>query len=173
MTPATASSVPTPIAPLASQAPGAAAVTAPSGSSLEHVLFIVLGLLVLAVAALLLLRFLHSLKQRRSGLLRLIGVEALGARSMSGVADNLSALYRQRSDQRGHARIKSKDDAPIADVIGLIAREQLLGATPPGLARAMVDMWRADMESRRPAATSRSCANLLPTRTPSPAPRAS
>ena len=60
-----------------------------------------------------------------------VRVEALGARRMAGVADNLSALWRQRSDQRGHARIKSKDDAPIADVIGLIAREQLLGAAPP------------------------------------------
>jgi cobalamin biosynthesis protein CobT len=76
-----------------------------------------------------------------------VRVESLGARKMSGVADNLSALYRQRSDQRGHARIKSKDDAPIADVIGLIAREQLLGAAPPESAKAMVDMWRADIES--------------------------
>src|SRR5260370_31050838 len=66
---------------------------------------------------------------------------------MAGVADNLWALWRQRSDQRGHARIKSKDDAPIADVIGLIAREQLLGAVPPESAKAMVDMWRADVES--------------------------
>src|SRR6267378_3578825 len=76
-----------------------------------------------------------------------VRVEALGARRMAGVADNLSALWRQRSDQRGHARIKSKDDAPIADVIGLIAREQLLGASPPESAKAMVDMWRADVES--------------------------
>ena len=76
-----------------------------------------------------------------------VRVEALGAKRMAGVADNLSALWRQRSDQRGHARIKSKDDAPIADVIGLIAREQLLGAAPPELAKAMVDMWRADVES--------------------------
>ena len=66
---------------------------------------------------------------------------------MAGVADNLAALWRQRSDQRGHARIKSKDDAPIADVIGLIAREQLLGAPPPESAKAMVDMWRADVET--------------------------
>jgi cobaltochelatase CobT len=66
---------------------------------------------------------------------------------MVGVADNLSALWRQRSDQRGHARIKTKEDAPIADVIGLIAREQLLGAAPPDSAKAMVDMWRADVES--------------------------
>src|SRR5882762_5517751 len=76
-----------------------------------------------------------------------VRVEALGARRMAGVADNLSALWRQRSDQRGHARIKSKDDAPIADVIGLIAREQLLGASPPDSAKAMVDLWRADVES--------------------------
>ena len=77
---------------------------------------------------------------------------------MAGVADNLAALWRQRSDQRGHARIKSKDDAPIADVIGLIAREQLLGASPPEAAKAMVDMWRADVGAA-PAATSRSCAS--------------
>ena len=76
-----------------------------------------------------------------------VRVEALGARKMAGVADNLAALWRQRSDQRGHARIKSKEDAPIADVIGLIAREQLLGAQPPESARAMVDLWRADIES--------------------------
>ncbi len=76
-----------------------------------------------------------------------VRVEALGARKMVGVADNLSALWRQRSDQRGHARIKTKEDAPIADVIGLIAREQLLGAEPPESAKAMVDMWRADIES--------------------------
>src|ERR1700730_3720254 len=76
-----------------------------------------------------------------------VRVEALGAKRMAGVADNLAALWRQRSDQRGHARIKSKDDAPIADVIGLIAREQLLGAAPPESAKAMVDMWRADVES--------------------------
>src|SRR5260370_34510201 len=66
---------------------------------------------------------------------------------MGGVADSLSAVWRQRSDQRGHARIKSKDDAPIADVISLIAREQLLGASPPESAKAMVDMRRADVES--------------------------
>src|SRR3977135_602256 len=66
---------------------------------------------------------------------------------MAGIADNLSALWRQRSDQRGHARIKSKDDAPIADVIGLIAREQLLGASPPEAAKAMIDLWRADWEA--------------------------
>src|SRR6201991_305014 len=76
-----------------------------------------------------------------------VRVEALGARRMAGVADNLSALWRQRSDQRGHARVKNKDDAPIADVIGLIAREQLLGAQPPESAKAMVDMWRADVEA--------------------------
>ena len=76
-----------------------------------------------------------------------VRVEALGARRMAGVADNLSALWRQRSDQRGHARIKSKDDAPIADVISLIAREQLLGTAPPESAKAMVDLWRADIES--------------------------
>ena len=102
-----------------------------------------------------------------------VRVEALGARRMAGVADNLAALWRQRSDQRGHARIKSKDDAPIADVIGLIAREQLLGAAPPEAAKAMVDMWRADVESRRRPRLPEAARDRSATRRPSPAPPAS
>ena len=102
-----------------------------------------------------------------------VRVEALGARRMAGVADNLSALWRQRSDQRGHARIKSKDDAPIADVIGLIAREQLLGAAAArvgqGDGRHVARRRRIGRRPRLPeAARDRSA-----TRTPSRAPRAS
>src|SRR5260221_12959088 len=76
-----------------------------------------------------------------------VRVEALGARRLAGVADNLSALWRQRSDQRGHARLKSKDDAPIADVIGPIAPEQLLGAQPPESGQTVGDLWRGHIES--------------------------
>src|SRR5260370_20261389 len=46
-----------------------------------------------------------------------VRVEALGARRMAGVADNLSALWRQRSDPPGQAPLKSKDAAPIAGAI--------------------------------------------------------
>src|SRR3984893_585421 len=76
-----------------------------------------------------------------------VRVEALGAKRMAGVADNLSALWRQRSDQRGHARIKSKDDARTADVTGWTAREQRWGPAPPDAAKPRVDRWRADVES--------------------------
>ena len=101
-------------------------------------------------------------------------VEALGARRMAGVAANLAALWRQRSDQRGHARIKSKDDAPIADVIGLIAREQLLGRRRRRRrAKAMVDLWRADVETAAGRDFQKLTRVARPTRTPLRAPPAS
>ena len=67
----------------------------------------------------------------------------------------------------------AKDDAPIADVIGLIAREQLLGASPPEAAKAMVDMWRADVESAAGRDFQKLTRVARPTRTPSRGPRAS
>jgi cobaltochelatase CobT len=76
-----------------------------------------------------------------------VRVEAIGARRMSGVAQNLDALWKERCESRGYARIRNKDDAPIGDVVGLLVREQLLGTMPPEAARGMVDQWRAEIES--------------------------
>src|SRR4029450_7577660 len=105
-----------------------------------------------------------------------VRVEALGAKRMAGVADNLSALWRQRSDQRGHARIKSKDDAPIADAICFCPpRSPASTSWPPRRQNRPRRWWTcgAPMWSPPPGATSRSCANRSPTRNRLPGPPAS
>jgi cobaltochelatase CobT len=75
-------------------------------------------------------------------------VEAIGARRMAGVAANLTAALEERSRSRGYNRIKERDDAPIAEVVGMMVREQLTGIAPPASARDMVDLWRSVLEAR-------------------------
>ncbi len=74
--------------------------------------------------------------------------EAIGARRMQGVRDNLQAALTEQCRTRGYARISNRDNAPLADVIGLLAREAMTGQVPPEAARAMVDLWRPDIEAK-------------------------
>ncbi|MBM3541141.1 MAG: cobaltochelatase subunit CobT, partial [Alphaproteobacteria bacterium] len=74
--------------------------------------------------------------------------EALGANRMSGCARNLSAALEERCKRAGFARIKEREDAPLAEAVRLLAREALTGARPPESARAMVDLWRRDVKAR-------------------------
>jgi len=75
-------------------------------------------------------------------------VESIGALRMKGVADNL--FYRQDNHCReyGFDRIFDKADAPMAEVIGLLAREKLGNIPIPESAKAMVDLWRAEIEEK-------------------------
>ncbi len=75
-------------------------------------------------------------------------VEALGARRMAGCAVNLSAVLDERARERGYARIRAREDAPLAEVLGLLAREAMTGQAPPPQARAMVDLWRPFLDER-------------------------
>jgi len=77
-----------------------------------------------------------------------VRVEALGCRHMAGVASNLAAALGEQCRQRGYGRIQSKEEAPLAEVIGLLAREALIGRATPAAARRMVDLWRASLEGR-------------------------
>jgi cobaltochelatase CobT len=75
-------------------------------------------------------------------------VEALGARRMTGCAANLAAALNERARERGYARIREREDAPLAEVLGLLAREAMTGQAPPPQARAMVDLWRPFLDER-------------------------
>src|ERR1700688_2172726 len=77
-----------------------------------------------------------------------VRVEALGARHMVGVQSNLAAARVEECRQRGYHRIRTKEDAPLADVVGLLAREVLTGESPPPAARPMVDLWRSALEGK-------------------------
>ncbi|MFQ5766260.1 MAG: cobaltochelatase subunit CobT, partial [Rhodospirillales bacterium] len=74
--------------------------------------------------------------------------ESLGARRLTGVAANLGALLDERCRAKGFAAVTERKDADLADVMGLLAREQITGDAPPETAGRMVEMWRAWLEKR-------------------------
>jgi cobaltochelatase CobT len=63
-------------------------------------------------------------------------VEALGARSMSGVRANLSHLAEARVRGDAITRARSAEEVPLATAVGLLARERLTGEAPPDAALA-------------------------------------
>jgi cobaltochelatase CobT len=75
-------------------------------------------------------------------------VEAIGALTMQGVAQNLNAALEHECETRGVGRIADRDQAPLADVVRLMVRERLTGMAPPESARAMVDLWRSVVEEK-------------------------
>ncbi len=54
-------------------------------------------------------------------------VEAIGSLSMKGVAANLAAGLEQRMLGRGMARVQTREEAPLPEVMGLLVREALGG----------------------------------------------
>src|SRR5436190_4422704 len=63
-------------------------------------------------------------------------VEALGARAMGGVQDNLTHLTDARVRGDSIVRARSAEEVPLATAVGLIARERLTGDAPPKAALA-------------------------------------
>jgi cobaltochelatase CobT len=74
--------------------------------------------------------------------------EAIGARHMTGVAENLSAAVEARCREQRFDQVESRVDAPIIDVVGLLAREKLTGQQPPEVAQHMCDLWRSWLDER-------------------------
>ena len=68
--------------------------------------------------------------------------ESLGARRMKGLAENLAVVLEERCRAKGMHRIASQEEAPLADVLGLLVREKLTGEAPPPSAAKAVDMAR-------------------------------
>jgi cobaltochelatase CobT len=69
-------------------------------------------------------------------------VEAIGALAMKGVAANLASGLEQRLINRGLGKAKTKDEVPLADVLGLMVREALTGEKPPASVAQAVELWR-------------------------------
>jgi len=79
--------------------------------------------------------------------------EALGARRMRGVADNLGAALEQRYQntdrvQAAGAALEQRPQNQMVDAIALLAREALTGRHPPASAAALVDHWRPEIEQQ-------------------------
>ena len=75
-------------------------------------------------------------------------VEAIGARHMKGVGDNLKAALNQRYENRQIDAPGSADDAGIAEVVRLMLREELTGAPPPKNLAMVMDLWRPWVKNR-------------------------
>src|ERR1700716_1770415 len=75
-------------------------------------------------------------------------VEAIGARRMSGVAKNLSAMLDDRFHRGKFDEITDRADAPIEEAVALMVRERLTGQAPPPAAKKIVELWRPLIEGR-------------------------
>src|SRR6202051_300373 len=75
-------------------------------------------------------------------------VEAIGARRMSGVAKNLSAMLDDRFHRGKFDEVTDRADAPIEDALAMLVRERLTGETPPAGARQLGDLCRPLIEDR-------------------------
>ncbi len=75
-------------------------------------------------------------------------VEAIGARRMAGVADNLAVALDERLSKSNYGAIDKRDDAPLNDALALIVREKLTGRKAPASAGQIADLWRDFVEEK-------------------------
>jgi cobaltochelatase CobT len=75
-------------------------------------------------------------------------VEAIGARRMSGVAKNLTAMLDDHFHRGKFDEITDRADAPLSDALAMLVRERLTGQAPPAAARKIVELWRPILEDR-------------------------
>ena len=75
-------------------------------------------------------------------------VEAIGARRMSGVARNLTAMLDDHFHRGKYDEITERADAPLSDALAMMVRERLTGLAPPNAAKKMVDLWRPILEDK-------------------------
>src|SRR5215475_5976811 len=87
-------------------------------------------------------------------------VEAIGARRMDGVAQNLTAMLDERFHRGKFDQITERADAPIEDALALMGRERLTGMPPPPEEKNLVVLGRPLIEAR-PARDLARLENLL------------
>ncbi len=74
-------------------------------------------------------------------------IEAIGANALAGVKDNLAAVWDEAAQRKGLNHLGDRV-APLADIVALMVRERLTGAPPPEGARALVDSFRSEIETK-------------------------
>ncbi|WP_414832710.1 cobaltochelatase subunit CobT [Afifella sp. YEN Y35] len=77
--------------------------------------------------------------------------EAIGARRMTGVRENLSAMLEDKYHRGQYEEIRDRADAPLEDALALLMRERLTGQAPPKSAEKVVELWRDFIEERSSA----------------------
>jgi cobaltochelatase CobT len=72
--------------------------------------------------------------------------EALGYRAMDGVAKNLNAVLGEKCRRLGLEHITSRDQAPLAESLHVLARLALTGEEVPPAAQNFVALWKPQLE---------------------------
>ena len=75
-------------------------------------------------------------------------VEAVGSRHMAGISENLAAALDEHCRQRGYARVTEREQAPLSEVLRLLAREAMTGQAVPKAAKRIVDLWKPVLGDR-------------------------
>ncbi len=75
-------------------------------------------------------------------------VEAIGARAMKGVGDNLSSMLEDKYSKASLGDVSSREDAPLEEAIAMMVREKLTGRTVPPSGERMVNLWRNWVEEK-------------------------
>ncbi|WP_430420483.1 cobaltochelatase subunit CobT [Phenylobacterium sp.] len=75
-------------------------------------------------------------------------IEAIGANAMGGVKGNLRAVMDHSWARRVYNEVEAMANPPLAEVVSLMVRERLTGEPPPAMARALVDMFRGEIEAK-------------------------
>ena len=75
-------------------------------------------------------------------------IEAIGANALVGVKDNLRIVHEHAWAKRPLNQLEALANPPMADIVALMARERLTGEPPPAMAQPLVDLFRAEVESK-------------------------
>lgn len=73
--------------------------------------------------------------------------EAIGAKSMPGVADNLDARMEAEAKRLGYAGITDPAQAPLAEAAAFMVRKLATGRKLPHGAQHVLDLWQGFLES--------------------------
>ena len=75
-------------------------------------------------------------------------VESIGARRMTGIADNLTSMLADKYARANYQGIDRRQDAPLEEALSLLVRERLTGRKPPESAGRVLDLWRDWLEDK-------------------------
>ncbi len=74
--------------------------------------------------------------------IELVRLELAGAGYMAGMRHNLAERYQVHCELQGYDRLSPRAEAPMGDIIAMIAREALTGQPPPPAIAKLVARWR-------------------------------
>ena len=75
-------------------------------------------------------------------------VEAIGARAMQGISDNLAQMLEDRYARANLAEVTDQADAPLEEAVALMVREKLTGRAVPRSGEKLVGLWRKFVEEK-------------------------